>query len=528
MKTDQQFSKLRSIFWPIHSHEVSKFLPMCGMMFFILFNYTILRNSKDALVVSAGGASVIPFIKGYVVLPASILFVFIYSKLLDKFSRTTVFNSIITFFMVFYAIFAFVLYPMKGILHPSAEWVQAASATVPNLKHFISIYANWSYSVYYVLAEIWGSAALSLLFWQFANDITKTHEAKRFYAMFGLMANFSLILAGTCGKLFYTMSKEMSNGGDSWGIALNMISASVIISCLFVLYFYRDLNRKLRAEGVDLNKVEPKKGGKKKAKVSVTEGLKIVFKNPYIRKIALLVFCYGVSINLIELLWKNQMKMAFPNPNDYNNFMGNLSIGTGIFTIITILTFKGILQKFGWLYGAIATPLVILVTGTLFFGCLYFGEIMSPIAAGLGVSTLVLGVWIGTVQNILSKGIKYGLFDPTKEMTYIPLSADEKTKGKAAVDVVGARFGKASGGYIASVLLMITAGTVNDISSYMSIAVIAIIALWIYSVVSLSGLYQDKLNEKAAAEELKNTKNPEIDVAKNTSTNNSNSSQSAR
>ena len=67
----KEFSKLREFFWPIYNDELKKFLPMCFMMFFILFNYTILRGSKDALVVSAGGASVLPFLKG-IILPLGI------------------------------------------------------------------------------------------------------------------------------------------------------------------------------------------------------------------------------------------------------------------------------------------------------------------------------------------------------------------------------------------------------------------------------------------------------------------------
>ena len=63
-KTAPEFGKVRSILWPIHSYELKKVIPMVLLFFFILFNYTILRDTKDALVVTApgGGAEVIPFL----------------------------------------------------------------------------------------------------------------------------------------------------------------------------------------------------------------------------------------------------------------------------------------------------------------------------------------------------------------------------------------------------------------------------------------------------------------------------------
>ena len=72
---DQEFNKFQQIFWPIHNYELRKFLPMVIMIFFFLFNYTIMRDTKDTLVVTAAGAEVIPFLKLWGTLPVSILFV---------------------------------------------------------------------------------------------------------------------------------------------------------------------------------------------------------------------------------------------------------------------------------------------------------------------------------------------------------------------------------------------------------------------------------------------------------------------
>jgi ATP/ADP translocase len=57
------------------ANERQKLVPLSIMFFCILFSYTILRDTKDVLMVTApkSGAEVIPFIKTYVNLPAAIV-----------------------------------------------------------------------------------------------------------------------------------------------------------------------------------------------------------------------------------------------------------------------------------------------------------------------------------------------------------------------------------------------------------------------------------------------------------------------
>src|SRR5271154_1867432 len=115
------FSKLRSFFWPVYAYELKKLLPMFLMFFFISFNYTILRDTKDTLIVTApgSGAEAIPFLKVWGVLPVAILFMIIYAKLSNVLSKTSLFYTTIISFITFFGLFALVLYPARDALHPT-------------------------------------------------------------------------------------------------------------------------------------------------------------------------------------------------------------------------------------------------------------------------------------------------------------------------------------------------------------------------------------------------------------------------
>jgi AAA family ATP:ADP antiporter len=113
---------------------------------------------------------------------------------------------------------------------------------------------------------------------------------------------------------------------------------------------------------------------------------------------------------------------------------------------------------------------------------------------------LWLAVVLGAAQNILSKSTKYSLFDPTKEMAYIPLDSESKVKGKAAIDVVGARLGKSGGGLILQGVFVALGPVMNNLP-LLFIMVAVIVFFWLRSVLSLDKLYHAKLVEKAAGKD---------------------------
>lgn len=118
--------------------------------------------------------------------------------------------------------------------------------------------------------------------------------------------------------------------------------------------------------------------------------------------------------------------MQFPSPNEYSSFMGDFSTATGIVTFVMMLLSQYIFNKYGWGVAANITPTVLLVTGVAFFSLILFGGPIAPMLTQFGLTPLLAAVYVGAMQNIFSKSAKYSLFDPCKEMAYIPLDEDTK------------------------------------------------------------------------------------------------------
>ena len=83
----------------------------------------------------------------------------------------------------------------------------------PRFAGPIAIIRNWTYCLFYVMAELWGSVVVSVLFWGFANQITTVDEAKQFYPLFGLGANVALIFSGRAVKIFSQVSCGLAHLG---------------------------------------------------------------------------------------------------------------------------------------------------------------------------------------------------------------------------------------------------------------------------------------------------------------------------
>jgi AAA family ATP:ADP antiporter len=157
----------------IEIDTMKKIVPLGLMFFCILFNYTILRDTKDVLVVTAKGSSaeIIPFLKTWVNLPMAIGFMLLYTKLSNVLSKQALFYTVILPFIAFFGAFGFVLYPLSNYIHPEAFADKLLNVLGPRFLGPLAIIRIWSFCLFYVMAELWGSVVVSVLFWGFANQV---------------------------------------------------------------------------------------------------------------------------------------------------------------------------------------------------------------------------------------------------------------------------------------------------------------------------------------------------------------------
>jgi AAA family ATP:ADP antiporter len=209
-----------------------------------------------------------------------------------------------------------------------------------------------------------------------------------------------------------------------------------------------------------------------------------------------------------EIIWKATVKLAFPKKADYMRFMGNYSTMVGFTALIMMLTGSQIISRLGWKAGALMTPATMSILSLPFFAYITLYDLATSRKA------LLIAVYIGVLQNVLTKATKYSIFDPTKEMTYIPLDAvrlndfvlstselrdaqDSKVKGKAAIDVLGARLGK-SGAALAQQGLVMIFGNILSGAPFISVCFYLVMFAWFSAVSSLNHMFHEKSREHDA------------------------------
>ncbi|KAL3142921.1 hypothetical protein ABBQ38_003208 [Trebouxia sp. C0009 RCD-2024] len=218
-----------------------------------------------------------------------------------------------------------------------------------------------------------------------------------------------------------------------------------------------------------------------RSKLGFKQAVVFLAKSPQIRCLAMMALAQGLTTNLLDVAWKQHLHMLHPSPAAYSAFMGEVAMWTGLVTGTLMFVSPVLFDRLGWRGVAGATPTFMLWAGMPFFA----GIVVYTLLPATATTTLGPAM-LRSLVIVFAKGAKFSMFKPAEEMVYIGLDEESRTKGKAAIDVVGAQSGKSAGSVLQQVLLVASGGASLGRLPVMAVAFFFMLKSWLHSVRTLS------------------------------------------
>ncbi len=453
----------KKLLFPVKRTEWTFFGAMLAIVCLININFSILRSMRNALVVAdtGGSAAFIPYFELFGTFPASILLTWALSRLMRVFSLRFIFSSTLFFFLGFFIVFAFWIYPHREQIHILLE---SKLGFLIEFSRFKVVFTHWPDMVFYIMSELWKVALLSVIFWGFLNQNLSLEEAKRFYPPLLLGTSIGTILAGPI-TVFCTSLLSWNYFALSplrWQHSLYLLTLCLLLCGILTLFIFRSLFKKLQARKSSFSQEEPQDETHLKKKepfssrlLSLSSSLRYLMKSPFLTSLFLLVIAEYVCYALGELIFLETLKSKYPSPSDYCQYMGNLSFWMGIITAFSALILTPhLLQTCRWGRTVLITPILMVTITFAFFFAIYLGKLgLFP-----GSSPLMFAVILGSIHFCIGRAAKYTLFDAIKELAFIPLNQEGQIKGKLIIDGIGSRLGRGTSSLLSIVLFLIMGG----------------------------------------------------------------------
>lgn len=424
--------------------EVIKF-SLLGIIFGLIIGcYWTLRPIKDSIFAAIVGVDYQPYAKWLSLVMVSTL-VLVYGKLVDTFSRDRVFYIL----TVIYALVAFGF--AWAFSHPE---IGLQNTTLDPARII-----GW---VWYVYVESFGSLIVAL-FWGFTTDITNENAAKRGFPLIALLGQLGNIV----GPLFLRAERlGYPHSGPIVAIAGCMTLAIGVLIWIFMRVV--PASQLVGYEGKDT------KQEKNHEEPGFFDGLKLLFTQPYLMGIFLIISIYEVVITIIDFQLKAAARGAYPTEKSMANFLADFGVMTGVISMLCVLLGINSIQR------------IMGTTASLVF---------VPLLVAMGVIAVWIHPALGVVFWVMAigKAINYALNQPTIKQLYIPTTKDTKYKSTAWIEMFGSRGAKASASGINAFKLFLTkkfgpAGTVMFLNVSVG-ASLGLIGIWLMVVMYVARTY---------------------------------------
>lgn len=245
-----------------------------------------------------------------------------------------------------------------------------------------------------------------MVFWSFMADVFDNEHAKRVYGYIGAGGT----LGALCGPIITRVLVEPV------GVAnLLLVSAGFLALCLLCIL-------KLRPWALLRERVHGEVSGERPMGGSVLAGLKLVWEQPLLRALALLMF-FGVGVG--TLLYNEQAAIArvyYPTAEMATRYYSTIDWAiNGLTIVVQVLLTRFLLQRYG------VAPLLLLPAIAILAGF-----------ALLSASPLPLLV---AVVQVVTRASEFSLNKPARETLYTRVDRESRYKAKAVIDTAVYRGG---------------------------------------------------------------------------------------
>jgi len=427
------------------------FLLFVSIMTCLSLNFKLLKILRESLIfITSDGIMLIPFLKMWIIIPMSILVIIVLKYLQKRFSLYFIFQFFTLCFIAFCLFFITILYPNR--LDWSISWPTCWPTCWPTFWVPVQLQLmlqHWVISLFYVVADMWSTVFISVLFWNIAALVFSLSEAKKYYPL------FSLDIAGMFVVLVTLLSLHSVN---------NMTMLIIIVAFLQMFLMYL-VSRQHQI-------IKPAQNNNAHTKLT---------KNHFMLLLGIIVFAYEFSDSFLDLMWKWNVSILYPSQVGYSQYMSNVVFWTGILGTLTCLfVAKPLAQKIRWRTLALIPPVAIAV----FAFCFLFGVFCKS-----NIRTIVLlGVFLSVCMQIM----KYTFFDNAKELALIVQEENMRFNAKAFADGLMTPCGKSSASLIQQILFAIIINIQSAFPIYCSIFVFLALLTWIYAVLKLDCYVEKK------------------------------------
>ena len=260
-------------------------------------------------------------------------------------------------------------------------------------------------AAFFIWIAIFNLFAVSV-FWSFMADVFSNENAKKVYGYIGAGGTIGALL----GPMITRSLVQRIGVGD-----LLLVSVAFLCLCLLCIM-------KLRPWAVRRERELGEASGEQAMGGSVWAGLKLVWKIPLLRALAMLMF-FGVGVG--TLLYNEQAAIArqfFAEDTARTAYFANIDLAVNALTILVqVFLTRWLLRRHG------VAPLLLL----------------PAIAILIGFSLLTLSplpILVAIVQVVTRAG-EFSLAKPARETLYTRVDRESRYKAKAVIDTVVYRGG---------------------------------------------------------------------------------------